>query len=378
MSAMGASREDATKFLAMAKNDVDVAAMMYLERDVEEAEEAAVPEAASVAPSAATVSAIEAIVTDAKGRGKGNTGDDGADPPAKGAGKGKGKSTKKLTVHVVFFSDGFIVEEMDEEKMREKEEAAGKKKADNAADVPKPRRTGMMSLDDLRGQSKGPMPEMPELPELPPLRPYAGNEAFVKDLQEQRLPQELQRTDENGDSIQISLGIADQREESYAELKAQIDTLKQKKEEMESKLGGPARAEPTRDWGAGQALGSSSGSGAAAATNTPGAPVVHSPADAAIVAMATGAPSPSVDPNKPLTNLNIRFTGAPPAKVQLNQDHSVADLWRVVAEKMGHETFRAKTGHALVAGFPPKPLLDPSATLKAADLINAAVTHRTS
>ena len=80
---------------------------------------------------------------------------------------------------------------------------------------------------------------------------------------------------------------------------------------------------------------------------------------------------PVVDPSKPTTQIGFRFHNGQRAMLDVNLDHTVADLHTYIA-------FVAPVdgSYELIAGFPPKPLADPSKTIEAAGLVKASVTQR--
>eukprot|EP00928_Gymnodinium_smaydae_P021995 TRINITY_DN18615_c0_g1_i1.p1 TRINITY_DN18615_c0_g1~~TRINITY_DN18615_c0_g1_i1.p1 ORF type:complete len:311 (-),score=101.36 TRINITY_DN18615_c0_g1_i1:95-934(-) len=253
------------------------------------------------------------------------------------------------------------------------------------APAPAPARR-MMGLDDLKRSSardarakRGPMPKIPK---LKPLRPYdtAEGKAFLDDIKAERLPRELRKLDEAGRPVPVSIAIEDVRPKSYAEVSKVIEAMEAevKREQQEEAAAGrqAAAAGPALFVGAGHSL-----SGGAAASGNAGGNAAGASggagADPALVALVAAGPAPEVDEAKAKTTVQLRLASGARVKACLNQDHTVADLWRLVAKEMGGlEAFKAASGHALVAGFPPKPLTDTSATLAAADLCGAAVTHR--
>lgn len=84
-------------------------------------------------------------------------------------------------VRVIFWSDGFTVEDVTSE---ESEEAA-KEAAEKAA----PRRTGLATL----GSASERATSRPQMPKLPPLRKYEDNPQFMDDLQKGIPPLEVCR-----------------------------------------------------------------------------------------------------------------------------------------------------------------------------------------
>ena len=80
---------------------------------------------------------------------------------------------------------------------------------------------------------------------------------------------------------------------------------------------------------------------------------------------------PVVDESKPKTNLQIRFHNGERATLTVNMTHTVGDIhgFVMMAAPIDGE-------YQLVSGFPPKPLDDPSKTVEAAGLKNAAITQK--
>mmetsp|Transcript_31545 Transcript_31545/g.57328 ORF Transcript_31545/g.57328 Transcript_31545/m.57328 type:complete len:246 (+) Transcript_31545:72-809(+) len=75
-----------------------------------------------------------------------------------------------------------------------------------------------------------------------------------------------------------------------------------------------------------------------------------------------------VDPAKPKGKIQIRFHDGSRKAQEFNEDHTVGDLRNFCAQCVGGQAM------AIMGGFPPKPVTDDSLTLKAAGLLNAAVT----
>lgn len=367
MSVTGASRETAAQHLNMARGNMDEAVAAFFEGGGEVAESAP-PEPAAPGVSGSAVDSILQSVKGEKGSGKGDPRDSG-----KGAGKGDGRPDNSKMIAIVFFSDGFMVD--DDPDLSKEPEAAPEEAA-----APAPRRTGMMGLNDLK-PSRGSRGPRPKLPKLKPLRSYdtPENKEFLEQVKAGRLPKELQKRDENGQPIPVSLGIEDVRPKSYEELSKALKEMEQ--EEAEEKGSSPAKPAPTLFTGAGHTLSSgnssSAGPGAPTASRT-GSGGSGSGADPAILKLVSAGVEPKADESKPVTTIQLRLSTGARCRAKLNLDHTVADLWRLVAAQMGIDAFRAASGHELAAGFPPKPLSDPSVTIKDADLANAAVTHRCS
>merc|ERR1711948_127384 len=242
--------------------------------------------------------------------------------------------------------------------------------------------TGMMSLDQLKQQTRSSRGPMPKLPKLKPLRSYdaPGSKEFLDAIKAGRVPSELQKRDEAGNPVPVSIAIEDARPKTYEELSRIIKQMEDMQREEEAEMGGGAKAQsgPTLFAGAGNTLSSSSSATVAGASTgaSAAAPGGSGPgADPSLVALLS-APAPEADESKPAGNIQLRLASGARVKARLNLDHTVADLWRVVASHMGNDAFRSASNHQLVAGFPPKPLSDLTATIGAADLANASVTHR--
>lgn len=76
----------------------------------------------------------------------------------------------------------------------------------------------------------------------------------------------------------------------------------------------------------------------------------------------------TVDASKPKGKIQIRFHDGSRKAQEFNEDHTVADLRNFCAQCVGGQAM------TIMGGFPPKPVTDESQTLKAAGLLNAAVT----
>lgn len=373
MAVTGASKEVAAQHLAMARGNVDAAVAAFF--DAADAgmeptggleEEPGLPPR-DAASSTATVDSILASVKESKGSGKGDSRDVG-----KGSGKGDDAPGNSIMIAIVFFADGFMVDD-DPQPDKDPEPAPEETAA------PVQRRTGMMGLSDLK-PSRGRRGPRPKLPKLKPLRSYdtPDNQEFLKQVKAGKVPKEFQKRDESGRPVPVSIAIEDVRPKSYDELSKAIQEME--KEEEEEMGGSQAKPAPTLFTGAGHTLSSGSSSSATAGASVASGGVSHgggSGADPALLSLVS-AGAPVVDESKPATTLQLRLSTGARSRARLNLDHTVADVWRLVAAQMGLDAFRAASNHELAAGFPPKPLRDPSVTIKDADLANASVTHRSS
>jgi len=162
-----------------------------------------------------------------------------------------------------------------------------------------------------------------------PFRPSSDplNKKFMDEMTQGRCPSELQSGDQP-----VHVALHDKHTEDYQEAAA-------------------AAATYTKFSGEGNSLGGSSSAAAAAPVQ----------ADAGTVA---------VDDSKPKTKIQIRFHDGSKKAQEFNEDHTVADLRNFVQQCVGGEAM------TIMGGFPPKPLTDDAATIKAAGLMGAAITAR--
>lgn len=389
MSVTGASRTEAKRFLAAAKGEVDAAVTLYFEQmdsagdeDVkDEADDVEMtspdpPSSSAPAAGGASMDAVGAILgaaeesskkSEEENKWKGGSRLDGKEEDSDGKGKGKGKKrpSKVTNVHVWFFSDGFTVS--DDPSLNEEEEETTTAPAAKAA----VRKTGLASLSDYKDASAS--SKRPKMPKLPPLRSYdtPENVAFLAALKSGHVPPELQKRDpETNEPIGVAFAVTDLRPRSHKE----FSELEKKFKDMEEKEeGAKAASKPktTLFEGAGHSLSGPSSSSAPQGTSG-GSGAGADPALVNLVACGQAA----LDSSKPTTTIQLRLANGSRVKAQLNLDHTVADLWCIVAANMGEAAFKSASEHALVAGFPPKPLTDPMASIQDAGLASAAITHR--
>eukprot|EP00933_Yihiella_yeosuensis_P036494 TRINITY_DN30254_c0_g1_i1.p1 TRINITY_DN30254_c0_g1~~TRINITY_DN30254_c0_g1_i1.p1 ORF type:complete len:405 (-),score=103.36 TRINITY_DN30254_c0_g1_i1:93-1271(-) len=377
MAVTGASKEQSLGYLDKAKGDMDAAVALFFD-DKESGRIAEPQPEAAGAGGEGQSSNIDAILGHAKD-GSAKDASDATKGAGKGSGKGGSESEVVRTVGIVFFADGFMVDENFEENLAAPAEEA----AAEAAPAPAPRRTGMASLSDFQQPSGGrPRGPMPKLPKLTPLRSYdtAENEAFLGKIKAGRTPEELQTRDPTGQPIPVSIAVSDLRPKTYKELEEALKQMEQmmKGQEQSSSAGSsgkPAPSAPAMFTGAGHTLSSSAAPGSSAPC-APGSGGGSAGADPSLIELVTNGSEPVADESKPTTTLQIRLASGARVKVKLNLDHKVSDLWHVVAHQMGLEAFKSASNHELAAGFPPKPLTKLTATLAEADLANASVVHR--
>ena len=82
---------------------------------------------------------------------------------------------------------------------------------------------------------------------------------------------------------------------------------------------------------------------------------------------------PLVDTTKPKTSIRITLYTGQTTTLELNESHTVADIHTYVMS-----VAPTAGSYQLMSGYPPKPLADPSKTIKAAKLKIANVTMRLS
>ncbi len=153
-----------------------------------------------------------------------------------------------------------------------------------------------------------------------------SNKAFIEELKQGYVPQELRQQYPKG----VQVGLEDKRTQDYVP---------------------PPPPKYISFSGQGTSMG-------AAAASTGGAVDLN----------ATGG-KPQVDEGKPKTQIQFRFHNGQRAAIEVNHDHKVADLHTYICFVAPVEG-----SYSLVAGFPPKPLNDPNATIESAGLIKASIT----
>lgn len=262
-------------------------------------------------------------------------------------------------VRVIFWADGFTVEDVSAEE----EEAKARELAEKNA----PRRTGVVGLGSASDRAAERRAQMPKIPEL---RPYEQNKEFMEDLKQGIPPLELREMDLSSGQPRprpVDIMLGDMRPQAYpAEAVRRMGRMMGPPPEMQppvKKLQAFSGAGRTL---ADEASSSSDGATAAAATAVTASGEWPSAAH----------PMPEVDAASPTTEVQVRLAGGgAPQRFKLNKTHTVADLKKLVEGALsaaGH----APRGYILSSGFPPKPLTDETVTLEAAALLNAAITHR--
>eukprot|EP01017_Pseudomicrothorax_dubius_P018212 TRINITY_DN2022_c0_g1_i11.p1 TRINITY_DN2022_c0_g1~~TRINITY_DN2022_c0_g1_i11.p1 ORF type:complete len:263 (-),score=54.79 TRINITY_DN2022_c0_g1_i11:24-812(-) len=86
---------------------------------------------------------------------------------------------------------------------------------------------------------------------------------------------------------------------------------------------------------------------------------------------AEGTDKPPVDPSRPITDVQLRLHNGTTVRLSLNIDATVAVIFDYVKRAA------PVTGaFELISGFPPRPLVDLSQTLEAADLLDSTIIQR--
>ena len=233
-----------------------------------------------------------------------------------------------LDVRVTFFADGFTVEEQ--------------KPKETKPEPPRPRRGGTATLQDFAAP-----PRPPTLPtDFPELRPFDSDESreFLDHLARDEVPPSLRRPNRR-----VRFGVADARP-----MPCPWGPQAPSREALQRAMGrqrGAAAPAPEKFTGAGQALGG--------ATPTPA------------VEDAPLPEAPVVDSSKPVAKFRLRLASGKALAVELNEEHTVGHLRAFVAAQGAGDK-----PYDLLAGFPPKPLVDAEQTVGAAGLGGGAVSQK--
>ena len=162
-----------------------------------------------------------------------------------------------------------------------------------------------------------------------------ANAEFLRALATGRTPREL--VEESGGQGNVVVGLVDKRQEEYVETFRSFS-------------------------GQGTSLGSTATTAAASSASGEASddPSVFS-------AVGDSTPSP-VDETQPTTSVAVRLLNGKRQIVRLNLTSTVQDLALNLREAAGESSFR------LMAGYPPQPLTDATATIEAAGLKGAQVS----
>jgi len=376
MSITGASAEVAGASLASCNNDLEraVAAFFDSATDAAAMDDDAVDEDAPAAPAAVlpppldnSADLVKSILDGAAkpedeppswsagGRALGSAAADDEPAPAPDAAPAAAERTNPKKVRVIFWADGFTVEDVGDEEAEA---------AQAAAAPAAPRRTGLATLGSAAERAA----DQPQMPKLPPLRKYEDNVKFMEDLKKGIPPLELREIDLSTGAPRarpVDIMLGDLRPAPYPAEAA--------KRQAAMSAAPPPTATLLAFGGAGQTLGGPPAAATSASSETSGAGS----------AAATGTweraslDAPQVDLGAPTTDVQVRLAGGevPPQRLKLNRTHTVTDLLTLLEQTLQAAGVAGRP-YVLMDGFPPKPLAASDASLQEAGLINAAVTLR--
>ena len=206
MSITGASAEVAGASLASCNNDLEQAVAAYFDSsaastDATAMDDAADDEDAPAAPAAVlpppldnSADLVKSILDGAAkpqdeppswstgGRALGSAAADDEPAPAPDAAPAAAERANPKKVRVIFWADGFTVEDVGDEEAEA---------AQAAAAPAAPRRTGLATLGSAAERAA----DRPQMPKLPPLRKYEDNVKFMEDLKKGIPPLELREID---------------------------------------------------------------------------------------------------------------------------------------------------------------------------------------
>jgi UBX domain-containing protein 1 len=165
-----------------------------------------------------------------------------------------------------------------------------------------------------------------------------ANHDFLRSLSRGQTPRELLE-DAGADKGNLVVGLVDKRSEDYVETFRSFS-------------------------GSGQTLGGTTESNAASDASSPD---VY---DTAMLRSEVVAPT--VDASQPTTSIQVRFPAGTRRVITLNLTQTVADLATLAAADGANTDLPAQ--FQLVAGFPPQPLTNPTATILEAGLKGAQVS----
>ena len=384
MSITGASAEVAGASLASCNNDLEQAVAAHFDSaastDDAAMDDAAVDEDAPAAPAAPaavlpppldnSADLVKSILDGAAkpqdeppswstgGRALGSAAADDEPAAAPDAAPAAAERANPKKVRVIFWADGFTVEDVGDEEAEA---------AQAAAAPAAPRRTGLATLGSAADRAA----DRPQMPKLPPLRKYEDNVKFMEDLKKGIPPLELREIDLSTGAPRarpVDIMLGDLRPAPYPAEAA-------KRQAAMSAAPAPT-ATLLAFGGAGQTLGGppaaatsasseASGAGSAAATGTwerasLDAPQARQPCRRMRMraARVPGAAEPlqilsrvprlphprpphprlphprptparaQVDLGAPTTDVQVRLAGGevPPQRLKLNRTHTVTDL----------------------------------------------------
>lgn len=172
------------------------------------------------------------------------------------------------------------------------------------------------------------------------------NKSFIEDIQKGIVPRELEGEANGGATVPISL--ADRRHEVYAGPTTDAIT------------DANTPAVYTAFSGTGQSMGAST------PTSTSG--IMQSGSSAT----REDASLPIIDTTQPLTTLSIRLHTGKRLKVTVNTTHTISHLQAIIAAESPDDI----RPYVLLAGYPPKPLLDLTLTMSEANVSGSSLTQK--
>eukprot|EP00928_Gymnodinium_smaydae_P045815 TRINITY_DN30496_c0_g1_i1.p1 TRINITY_DN30496_c0_g1~~TRINITY_DN30496_c0_g1_i1.p1 ORF type:complete len:416 (-),score=54.75 TRINITY_DN30496_c0_g1_i1:450-1697(-) len=279
-----------------------------------------------------------------------------------------GPEPEALEVHITFYGNGFTVVEGAEAN------AGRGASSGSTGSASSNRRTGMATINDFGG----PRSNQDEFTGTATLRSFddAAGQAFMRDVENSRVPQELRRIDPTSRRpIPVSIVLQDRRPKNYRHV--------------------PDTSFKAFAGSSGQALGSSNTNYTALSDGVP-----QTSGFLTLFRMLRTCPRrflgigpappqrPIFRPNDPFTKLQIRLSSGERIQVTLNNDAPISDVFQAVECEM-YEQWQSTGGEEsgawvcpafdLFAGYPPQPLsADRAVSLErhTPSLIGAAVTQR--
>ena len=372
----------AARALAAANGDLDAAVARHFDEEAaagaddgtEAAEEAAAPPSLPMPES----DLVGSILSNARQEGSEQGSEwsrpgrtlGGADSDAASTASAPVEPTRRNAkkVRVLFWADGFTVEDI----TAEEEAAAAAAAAERAA----PRRTGVATLGDSRraaAAAAGPPPELPEL------RRYEENKEFMEHLKRGVPPVELREFDlSSGAPLPrpVDIALGDMRPAPFP-----AEAARRMARAPEAVAAAPPR------------IVAFSGEGRALGAAAPAAEDGAAAAAAAAAAVSEGSPLVVVE-DSPTTTLQVRLADGSRTTVRANKSHTLEALHAHIASLTPGVAFSLRAGvpppplartgcvdsassrHPLPwIGFPPKRLGELGRTLEEAGLLNEAITQ---
>lgn len=323
--------------MAAALSDLEAAIALYYDdsspADEKEEGEEKEEEAEAALPSGDVVSHILNNAKEGEdaerwaGPGRTLSGDSSASPPTDSRQNAK-------RVRIIFWADGFTVEDLSREEAEEEAPAA-----------PRARKTGIQTLGDHRA-AESRMPQM----KVPELRKYEDNHQFMEDLKKGLPPSEFREIDLSSGIPRhrpVDIMLGDLRPAAYPSHLGRMPQGRPSAQQIEAPKLTPFS-------GAGRSMRDLPGEGSGTQPAPP-------PSEMETL---------SVDESLPQTTLQLRLHDGSRRIVKANHSHTVKQLQAHVASLTPGVAFELR------AGFPPKPLSENmEATLKEANLLAESIVQ---